>query len=126
MPPSTTKKDDTRRKTIQQQTLTAKNNKKKQTQPKRCQVVKKKNGKKKTKKTDKTALSTPKLHNANGNTIVTHRNYTPQQPYAYEVQSYDESQPKYTPFVLKNNFLPKFRLPAGVTPSVDAVCTLSL
>ena len=57
---------------------------------------------KKTKKTDKKALPTSKLHNANDNTVVTHGNYTPQRSYSYEVQYNDGSQPKYTPFVLND------------------------
>ena len=84
--PSTTKKDNTKKwKTVQKQT-------------------KKNGGKKKTKKTDKTALPTSKLHDADGNTVVTHGNYTPQRPYSYEVQYNDKSKPKYTPFVLKDQF----------------------
>ena len=75
---------------------------------------------------DKTAVPPPKLHNANGNTAVTHGNYTPQRLYSYEVQYNNESQPKYTPFVLKDQFRPKFRFPTGVTPSIAAMCKLSL
>ena len=100
-PPSTTKKDHTKKwKIVQKQT--------------------------KKKKTDKTALSTSKLHEANGNTVVTHGNYTPQRPYSYKVQYKDNSQPTCTPFVLKDQFQPKFQLPTGVTPSVAAMCNLSL
>ena len=67
-PPSTTKEDNMKKqKTIQKQT-------------------KKKSGKKKTKKTDKIVLPTSKLHNADGNTAVTHGNCTPQCLYSYEVQ----------------------------------------
>ena len=91
----------------------------------KIQVVKKKSVKKKKKK-GQTALQPPKLRNTDDNTIVTHGNYTPQQPYAYKVQYYNKSQLKYTPFVFKDKFLPKFRLPVCVTPSVDAVCNLSL
>ena len=32
----------------------------------------------------------------------------------------------YTPFVLKDEFRPKFQLPHGVTPSVAAMCNLAL
>ena len=63
-PPSITKKDNIKkRKTVQKQTK-----------------------KKKTKKTDKTALPTSKLHDTDGDTVVTHGNYTLQRPYSYEVQ----------------------------------------
>lgn len=56
-PPPTTNKDNTKkRKTVHKHTK-----------------------KKKTKKTDKTALQTSKLHHADGNTVVTHGNYTPQR-----------------------------------------------
>ena len=106
--PSTTKKDNTKkRKSVQKKTSTP-------------------TKKKTTKKTDQTALPTPKLHDADGDTIDTHGNYTPQRPYSYEVQYKDGSQPTYTPFVLKDHFLPKFRLPTGVIPSVAAMCDLSL
>ena len=87
---------------------------------------KKEEWKKKTKKIDKTALPTSKLHNADGNTVVTHENYTPQQPYSYEVQYNNKSQLKYKPFALKDQFRPKFRLPTGVTPSVTAMSKFSL
>ena len=85
-----------------------------------------KRGKNKTKKNNKTALPTLKLRNANDNTIVTYGNYIPQQLYSYKVQYNDESQQKYTPFVLEDQFLPRFRLPTGVTSSVDAMCMLYL
>ena len=62
-------------------------------------------------------IATPFLH------IET---YSPQRPYSYEVQYKDNSQPTYTPFVLKDQFRPKFRLPTGVTPSAAAMCNLSL
>ena len=94
--------------------------------PKR-RVIKKKSGKKRIKKKkDTTALPTPKLHNANEETVVTHGNYSPKQPYSYKVQYNDGSHLKYTPFVLEDQFRPKFQLPPGVTPSVAAMCTLSL
>ena len=113
--PSKTKKDNTKkRKSVQKKTSTQ--TKKKTTKTKM----------KTTKKTDKTALPTPKLHDADGDTISTHGNYTPQRPYSYEVQYKDKSKPTYTPFVLKDHFLPKFRLPTGVIPSVAAMCNLSL
>ena len=71
----------------------------------KSRVIKKKSGKKKIqKKKDTTALPTPKLHNADEETVVTHGNYTPQPPYSYEVQYNDGSHPKYTPFVLKDQF----------------------
>ena len=90
-------------------------------------VIKKKSVKKNTKKKkDTTAVPTPKLHNADEETVVTHGNYSPKQPYLYEVQYKDGSHPKYTPFVLEDQFQPKFQLPPGVTPSVAAMCTLSL
>ena len=88
--------------------------------------TKKKSGKKKTKKTDKTSLPTSKLHNADDNTVVTHEKYVRQLPYSYEIQYNNKSQQKYTPFVLKDQFQPKFRLPTGVTPSVTAMCNLLL
>ena len=89
-PPSTTKKDNMKKgESVQKQTT---------------KKTKKKTKKTKTKKTDKTALPTSKLHDANGNTIVTHGNYTPQRPYLYEVQYKDDSHPTYTPFVLKDEF----------------------
>ena len=47
-------------------------------------------------------------------------------PYSYEVQYKDGSRPTYTPFVLKDQFRPKFKLPFGVNPTVDAMCKLSL
>ena len=65
-----------------------------------------KRGKNKTKKNNKTALPTLKLRNANDNTIVTYGNYTSQQPYGYKIHYYNKSQPKYTLFVLNNQFLP--------------------
>ena len=81
-PPSTTKKDNTKkRKSVQKQTK-----------------------KKKTKKTDNSALPTPKLHDANGNAVVMQGNYMPQRLYSYEVQYKDNSHPKYTPFVWKDEF----------------------
>ena len=55
-----------------------------------------------------------------------HENYTAQLPYAYKVQYYNKSQPKCAPFELKDNFLPKIRLPPSVIPSIDAICNLSL
>ena len=54
--PSTTKKDNTKKRKSVQKQLTKKT-------------------KTKTKKTDKTALPTPKLQDADGNTVVTHENY---------------------------------------------------
>ena len=48
-----------------------------QPQPQQVKQTKKKSGKKKMKKTDKTALPTSKFHDANGNTVVMHRNYLP-------------------------------------------------
>ena len=56
---------------------------------KKRKTVQKQTKKKKTKKmkkTDKTSLPTSKLHNADGNTVVTHGNFTPQCPYSYEGQ----------------------------------------
>ena len=111
--------------------MTAKKNKEKKVETLKTKrkhlVVKKKSGKKKTKKKmGPTPLRQPKLRKANANTIVTHKIFTPQQqPSTYKVQYYDKSQLKYTPFVLKDKSVPKFRLPTGVTPSVDYMCTLS-
>ena len=82
--------------------------------------------KKSKKKKDKTPLEPPKLQNADDNTIVAHGNYSALQLYAHEVQYYNKSQPKYTPFELKDKFLPKFTLPHCVISSVDAICILSL
>ena len=103
-PPSTTKKDNIKRKTIGKQTQ-------------------KKRGEKKTKKTDKTAVPTPKLHNADGNTVVTHGNYIPQRLYSYEVQYNDKSQPKYT-FCIEGlvSTQVQITMATGVTPSVAAMC----
>ena len=68
--PATTKEDNTKKqKSVQKQTTKKK--------------TKTKTKKTKMKKTDKIALPTPKLHHANGNTIVTHGNYTPKRPYLY-------------------------------------------
>ena len=55
-----------------------------------------------------------------------HGNCCLHQPYAYQVQYYDNTQPKYTPFELTDNFLPKFKLLNNVVPSIDATCNLSL
>ena len=97
---------------------------------KKRKLVQKQTKKTKTKKTKtktkKTALPTPKLYDANGNSIVTYEHYTPQRPYLYEVQYKDDSHPTYTPFVLKDEFQPKFQLPPGVTPTVAAMCNLAL
>ena len=71
---------------------------------KKRKTVQKQTKKKKTKKMDKTAIPTSKLHNTDGNTVVMHGNYTPQRPYSYKVQYKDNSQPMYTPFVLKDQF----------------------
>lgn len=58
---------------------------KKKTQQKHW-VINKKSGKQKTNKKERTALQTPKIHNTKDNTVVTHGNYTPKQPYSLEVQ----------------------------------------
>ena len=85
---STTKKDNTRRTTTQQQPATAKKKKVPPTKRKKKavakhRVIKKKSVKKNTKKKkDTTALPTPKLHNADEETVVTHGNYSPKQPYS--------------------------------------------
>ena len=109
-PPSTAKKGNTRRTTKQQQPTTAKKkkvpvtNRKKKTATKQ-RAVKKKSVKKKTKKKkDTTAKPKPRLHNADDETVATHGNYSPKVPYSYEVQYKDGSHPKYTPFVLKDQF----------------------
>ena len=80
----------------------------------------------KKKKNDKEPLPPPKLKDTEDNTIITHGNYCSHQPYAYQVQYYDKPQPKYVPFDLTDKFLPKFKLPHGVVPSIDAICNLSL
>ena len=129
---STTKKDNTRRKTTQQQPATAKKKKVSQTKRKKKlvakrHVIKKKSVKKKTKKKkDTTAVPKPKLHNADDETVATHGNYSSQLPYSYEVQYKDGSHPKYTPFVLEDQFRPKFQLPPGMNPTVAALCNQSL
>ena len=132
---TSTKKDSTRRTSTQQQPSTAKKKKAAQSKSKtktraKRQVSKKKIVKKKTKKTkkkkDETAVPKPKLHNADDETVATHGNYSPKVPYSYEVQYKDGSRPTYTPFVLKDQFRPKFKLPFGVNPTVDAMCKLSL
>ena len=79
--------------------------------------------KKKKKTNNKEPLPPPKLKNADDNTVLTHGNCSCYQPYAYQVQYYDKPQPEYTPFHLTDQFLPKFKLPYGVVPSVDAICT---
>ena len=90
---------------------------------KRC-VIKKKIVKKK--KKDTTTVPKPKLRNADEETVATHGNYSPKLPYLYKVHYKDGSHPKYTPFVLEDQFQSKFQLPPGVNPTVAAMCNLSL
>ena len=113
---STTKKDSNRRTTTHPQPATAKKKKaaqkksKKKTGAKR-QVSKKKIVRKTTKKKkDTTVGPKPKLHNADDETVTTHGNYSPKVPYSYKVQYKDGSRPTYTPFVLKDQFQPKFKM----------------
>ena len=132
LPSLSTKKDGTSCTSKQQQTATAKKNKAAQTKSKKKigakrQVGKKKNVRKTTKnKEDTTARPKPKLHNADDETVATHGNYSPKVPYLYRVQYKDGSRPACTPFVLKDQFRPKFKLPFGVNPTVDAMCKLLL
>ena len=94
---------------------------------KKTPTKKKKTPTKKKKKNDKEPLPPPKLKNADDDTVVTHGDYSCYTPYAYQVQSYNNKpQAEYTPFDLTDQFLPKFKLPYGVVPSVDAICLLSL
>ena len=89
-------------------------------------VIKKKSVKKKTKRRTKqhynhqsyALLMTALLLRME---TIHHNSHMPKK-----IQYYNKSLPKYTPFVLKDTFLPKFRLPVGMTPSIDDVCTLSL
>ena len=68
-------------------------------------AIKKKSVKGKTKnKKDTKAVPKPKLHNADEETVATHGNYSPNLPYLYKVQYKDGSHPKYTPFVLDDQF----------------------
>ena len=90
-------------------------------------VSKKKIVNKKTKKKkDTTAIPKLKLHNADEETVALHGNYSPKLPYLYKVQYTDWAHPKYTPFILEDQFQPKFQLPYGVNPTVAAMCQLSL
>ena len=82
--------------------------------------------KKKKKKKDKSPLLSSKLKDAENNTVITHGNYCFYQPYAYQVQYYDKPQPEYIPSDLTVKFLPKFKLPYCVVPSIIAICNLSL
>ena len=65
-------------------------------------------------------------YRCNGNTVTTNDNYTGDEPYPYHLQYKDESQPFYELIKLDNHFLPQFKIPYDVIPSVDLVCKLSL
>ena len=51
------------------------------------------------------------LQNGDGESVTTHDNYTPRQPYTYKVKHTNGDNPVYEPFKLKDLFGPKFKLP---------------
>ena len=74
----------------------------------------------------KLVVPKPKLHNTDEETVATHGNQSLKLTYLYKVQYKDGSHPKYKPFVLEDQFWPKFQLPPGVNPIVAAMSNLSL
>ena len=73
---------------------------------KKAAVKKKKPLTKKQQEKEDKKLPPPKLRTEESATIIIHGNYSPAVPYAYEVEQYNKTKPKFEPILLTDDFFP--------------------